>query len=204
MSVMKWTKGLKIPGKRTGNDGEQRKVDEERAFERVSNLETDSKWPGSSSAAGSPATVRKRLRKAFRENLVPCDVLDDSGGESTNDMFTRRGYSLQPRPKNVLGEGGFGKVILIGGQRRDRLTLGSDQGKADESTTYYACKIIDAREKFAKRLREFGNELNGLDAGHSHPNIIQLYDAFIIGTKFYIIMEYAEGVRPFLGTYSNL
>lgn len=199
MNVLKWTKGLKSGSKKeTPNDVELQNVEEGTAFERVSNLETDSKWPGSSSASGSPSASRKELRKAIKKNLVHCDVLDDSGVESPKQMLAKRGYRMQD---DVLGEGGFGKVILVLGARQDRLTLDSEQtNDNNEQNIKYACKIIDASDKFRKRLREFGNELSGLNAGHSHPNIIQLYDAFIIDRKFYIIMELGDGVRNILNT----
>ena len=169
------------------------------AFDRRSDAPTADKTPASTSPATSlsPATRRRRIKRTFRKKDAFCDVIDASDGANMVQVFEGRGYdmSLPKEKKQVLGEGGFGKVILIRGGLRQRGTLEEEEsGMREEARVFYACKTIDAREKFDKRLRELGNELRGLSAGHSHPHIIQLFDAFIVHSKFCIIMEYADCV----------
>ena len=197
MNLFGWKTKSKTVKKKPAENVALDKADP-KAFERISNLETDAKWPGNSSPPGSPNSQRRKLRRAMNKNQVPCDVVDASDGSSNVEIFARRSFNLTPTTskKLLLGEGGFGKVILISGDRRERMSLVREEtSNTGSPEVHYACKIIDARDKFEKRLREFGNELMGLNAGHSHPNIIQLYDAFIVNTNFYIVKEYADGVR---------
>jgi hypothetical protein len=171
------------------------------AFERVSDLEKDSKWPsGSSSHSGSPGAIRKKLEKAANRNQVPCDIID--AGEMTKaQIFAQRGFDINPKTRKtrILGEGAFGYVELVGGKRLKRAYLQEEETPNPEKEVLYACKVLQQEKSkkgkpFEKRLRELANELRGLNAGHSHPYITQLLDAFIDRSTFYIIMELAEGV----------
>lgn len=174
-----------------------------KALERVSNLDTDSKWAGSSSPPGSPSSPRRKLRKFMKKGLVPCDVIDSS--ESKVTIFAKRGYTMSTAKNSMLGEGAFGQVILVTGRKQQRVGLEETEATVkDEPDVRYACKIINTekakdkdgkeKDKFEKRLREFANELHGLNAGHSHPHIVQMFDAFIVEKYFYIVMEFADSV----------
>lgn len=173
-----------------------------KANERISDLDTDSKWPSREPGPPvTPRTARRKIRAALKKNKVPCDMISASDDTTTSMDFQKRGYDMNTKPtdKAMLGEGGFGKVIPIYGPRRERSSLQVEEtsGKHEEKVKY-ACKIIDDHNKYEKRLQEFGNELRGLNSGCGHPNIIQIFDAFIIqrqkAFKFYIVMEYCDGV----------
>jgi len=96
-------------------------------------------------------------------------------GEDFNYNSVLSEYDL----KEVLGEGGFGKVYLA----VDR-----------ETGTKVAIKFMDISHylSHASQIEEIYREANALQK-LDHNNIIHLYKAFVQKKEVILIMEYAEG-----------
>ena len=77
----------------------------------------------------------------------------------------------------VLGEGGYGKAILV---RR----------KADDKL--FVVKVMHVEAMSPKEREETSQEAQVLSSLH-HPFIISFEESFHVGGYFYIVMEYADG-----------
>lgn len=134
--------------------------------------------------------------------------------KETNPMCTTdqalRGLGYYLDIEDELGKGAFGVVVpcwrLDASQKKlpnDKLNLILKRSISDREI--FACKIIDAANRTEKRVRDLNNELSALQKT-SHPFIIKYYDAFIIDTKFYIIMEYAHNghLKHYMGKYRKV
>lgn len=164
-------------------------------------------------------TVAKTCNMKYRETKP---------GFTTEQALKQLGYHLDM--DTALGKGAFGMVLLcrrIENRRENRISfsrLGTKPSKplkmftSRNSTlknensrnlptneTIFACKIIDGTNRTERRVRDLDNELNAL-RNTVHPFIIRYFDDFIIDTKFYIIMEYAESgnLKHYMGKYGRL
>ena len=132
-------------------------------------------------------------------------------GFSTENALKQFGYLLDMN--HELGRGAFGLVVvckrikpsMMKSLITTKLNLTKQTRNKSNEDDIYACKIIDADNKTEKRVKDLNNELRTLRQS-SHPFIIKYYDDFIIDTKFYIIMEYAEGkdLKHYMGKYKKI
>lgn len=99
------------------------------------------------------------------------DVYRTREGEKADDILAERGYEL----KEKLGAGAFASVY-----RAIRLKDGF----------ILACKVIEIKRKRRERLTDLKNELYVLEKVE-HPNIVKLFEHFVIDEKVYIFMEFA-------------
>ena len=108
----------------------------------------------------------------FDLGLVPIDIYTTNDFETAEQIVEARGYVLQER----IGSGAFAQVY-----------------KAWHVTeqVYTACKIIELKKKKKKRLNDLKHELYVLDK-MDHPNIIKMYEHFLVDEKVYIFLEYAS------------
>lgn len=88
-----------------------------------------------------------------------------------DDVLKDRGFELY----NKIGEGSFGVVR---------------KGKRNSDDAPIACKTIEITNQ--NRIRDLKNELFAL-VKLRHPNIVNLYDHFMVNSTCYIIMEFASG-----------
>lgn len=79
--------------------------------------------------------------------------------------------------KSVLGEGGMGVVCE------------ATQTFTDRSVAVKVLHHAVSDNEFLERFKEEAKVLSAL----SHPNIVQCYDAGVVGGSAYIVMEYIEG-----------
>jgi serine/threonine protein kinase len=97
-------------------------------------------------------------------------------------VLTQNGYKLL----EPIGSGAFAQVY------KTEVILESSSLRKGQ---IIACKVVNlsAKQSLNKRLKEVKNELFILEKIR-HPNIIQLYDHFMIGEKtLYILMQCANG-----------
>lgn len=78
-----------------------------------------------------------------------------------------------------LGEGAFGEVFLA-----------IDHGNHGQRV---AIKILDASGRCSEYLKTVRKEAEIGAKIPYHPNVLQILDSFLIGYKFYIVMELVEG-----------
>ena len=88
-----------------------------------------------------------------------------------DDVLKDRGFELY----NKIGEGSFGVVR---------------KGKRNSDGAPIACKTIEITNQ--NRIRDLKNELFAL-VKLRHPNIVNLFDHFMVNSTCYIIMEFASG-----------
>lgn len=98
---------------------------------------------------------------------------DGPNSQSVADIFKSRGY----KRLNKIDEGAFG--VVSKGQRLSDMNL-------------VALKEVDLRRKKAKRIEEMKRELFVLNR-IEHPNVVKMYEHFIIGQQLVIIMEFCAG-----------
>ncbi|XP_015789181.1 testis-specific serine/threonine-protein kinase 1-like [Tetranychus urticae] len=99
------------------------------------------------------------------------DIYQTKDGEKPDSIIARRGYRL----KDKIGAGAFATVF-----KTIRLT--------DDFVV--ACKVIEVKRKRKERLTDLKNELFVLEKVE-HPNIVKLFEHFVIDDKVYIFMEFA-------------
>lgn len=95
------------------------------------------------------------------------------GGQSVAEIYKSRGY----KKLNKIDEGAFG--VVSRGQRLIDMCL-------------VALKEVDLRRKRIKRIEEMKRELFVLQK-IEHPNVVKMYEHFIIGQQLVIIMEFCAG-----------
>ena len=85
-----------------------------------------------------------------------------------------------------LGEGGFGKVILV-------------KDKSDNKP--YAIKEIIINNEMKGKIKDIQKEAEILSKFNCE-NIVKYYDSYLYKGKFYILMEYCEGqnLKDFINT----
>ena len=83
-----------------------------------------------------------------------------------------------------LGEGGFGKVILV-------------KDKSDNK--FFAIKEIIINNEMKDKIKDIQKEADILSKFNC-KNIVKYYDSYLYKGKFYILMEYCEGqnLRDFI------
>ena len=83
-----------------------------------------------------------------------------------------------------LGQGGFGRVILV-------------ENKQDNK--YYAIKEIVIKDEMKDKIKDIEKEAEILSKFNS-KNIVKYYDSYLYKDKFYILMEYCKGenLRDFI------
>jgi serine/threonine protein kinase len=102
--------------------------------------------------------------------------------QTFEDVLTQNGYKLL----EPIGSGAFAQVY------KSEVILESSFLRKGQ---IIACKIVNlsAKQSLNKRLKDVKNELLILEKIR-HPNIIELYDHFMIGENtLYILMQYANG-----------
>lgn len=92
-------------------------------------------------------------------------------------------------PIKVLGQGSYGKVILVREKSTGRLFAQKQLKKA-------SLIINDTNEVHTKNYERTLNEKTILEKVH-HPNIVRLYYAFQDHNKVYLILEYLDGGELF-------
>lgn len=104
---------------------------------------------------------------------LPTNVYHCQENEKPENIIIEHGYDL----KDKVGAGAFASVFKA---RR----IADDQ--------MVACKVIEIKRKRKERLTDLKNELYVLEKVE-HPNIVKLYEHFVIDDKVYIFMEFASG-----------
>lgn len=92
-------------------------------------------------------------------------------------------------PLKVLGQGSYGKVILVREKTTGKLFAQKQLKKA-------SLIINDTNEVHTKNYERTLNEKTILEKVH-HPNIVRLYYAFQDHNKVYLILEYLDGGELF-------
>ena len=151
-----------------------------------------------------PLTVSTKSKKSMKKvtdysspsqmdvkDLTTVHSVPDVSPRVLNRLLKEKGYKLEDK----IGSGTYATVfkakVLVESQ------LENQHLKANE---IIACKVVDisqtndSKDKdSAKRMEEVKNELFVLEK-IKHPNIIQMYDHFIVDKHYlYIFMEYASG-----------
>ena len=88
-----------------------------------------------------------------------------------------------------LGEGGYGRVIKV---------------KSKSDNKYYAIKEIIIKDEMKDKIENIQNEANILSKFNCN-NIVKFYDSYLDKDKFYILMEYCDGLslRDFIDKNNN-
>lgn len=142
-------------------------------------------------APPSPSTASKRRKTPdqYRQNVLAVsspsqlslstlteyyEAPDGQNGQAVaSEIFRSRGY----KKLNKIDEGAFG--VVSRGQRLSDMNL-------------VAIKEVDLRRKRIKRIEEMKRELFVLQK-IEHPNVVRMYEHFIIGQQLVIIMEFCAG-----------
>lgn len=107
------------------------------------------------------------------EIQVPTPVMQKKEGQTEEDIVKSKGYEMGKE----LGHGAFATVYKVN-RLKDNYPL--------------AVKVVDLSKRKRKRISDLRYELYVLKKC-DHPNMVKLFDDFIIGDKFYIFMELASG-----------
>ena len=78
-----------------------------------------------------------------------------------------------------LGQGGYGRVLQV-------------KSKSDHK--YYAIKEIIIKDEMKDKIKDIQKEIDILSKFNSN-NIIKYYDSYLDKDKFYILMEYCDGLN---------
>lgn len=126
--------------------------------------------------------IRSPFVSSFAENYVPSSPVDTISPVAFNEPQKK----LQPsdfKPLKVLGQGTYGKVLLVRETRTNRLFAQKQLKKAS--------MIVE--EKHVVQTRTEREILESV----RHPYIVKLFYAMQDKEKLYLILEYAQGGELF-------
>lgn len=91
----------------------------------------------------------------------------------------------------VIGKGSYGHVgIASRGAAEGQLPRLGPDGKPKRKKFAYKCLVLNDNPKYTAKLQE---EVNVLREVRGHPNVIRLFDVFVVEKEVYIITELGRG-----------
>ncbi|XP_074595583.1 testis-specific serine/threonine-protein kinase 2-like [Brevipalpus obovatus] len=101
------------------------------------------------------------------------EIFKTRPGEKPEDIISRKNFKLMEK----LGAGAFATVFKTLNMKTNKVV---------------ACKVIEIKRKRKERITDLKNELYVLEKV-DHPNVVKMYEHFVVDDKVYIFMEYAAG-----------
>lgn len=139
-----------------------------------------------------PIAIKTRRRSSASRNPSSYEVDINEAFVSSSLNAGRRFYTPKLddfEPIKVLGQGSYGKVLLMRERATGRLFAQKQLKKA-------SLVINETNEVHKKNYERTLNEKNILEQVN-HPNIVKLYYAFQDHDKVYLILEYLDGGELF-------